>query len=752
MRTRRVVFLTVFAMTLVARVDSVQAQRAGTRWLSYEETFAPPASAPKGAGAPLGDLPTITGWLDGVRYLEMKTDADGERRMYAVNAVDGRSEVYRDYGLVKKELPKGVDPARPAAHTGDFGRLVYLAAGDLYLYDVAAGKMRRLTATPAPEKNPKFSPDGRWVAYTRDNNLYAFDFENSVEHQYTTDGSETILNGYSSWVYMEEILGRATAYAAFWWAPDSAKLAFMRFDDSPVPVFPIYHAPGQHGELERQRYPKAGDPNPYVQVGIVTVNDGKVVWTDFDAKADHYLAWPFWTPDSKTLTVQWVNRGQDTIRFYNCDASTGKKQQIYEETQPAWVDFYQDLYYFQDGSGFLLRSPLDGGWEHLYHYSNDGKVKKRLTEGEWRVESIARVDEKGGWIYFTARPQKATWDVQLMRVKVDGTGLQPLTKTDGTHSVRFSPDGSHYIDTFSNIATPQQMALYTGDGTLVRKLGDAKTPVTPQIAWGKGELFTIPSGDGFNLPAYWVLPPNFDPQRRYPVIVSIYGGPDSGTVRNVFANIQAHYWAQRGVITVSVDHRGSGHFGKKGVFLMHRSLGKWEMRDLSTAADWLRAKAFVAPDKIGITGGSYGGYTTMMALTNAAGKFNFGQAGSSVTAWELYDSVYTERLMDTPAENPEGYKSGAVLTYIDRYKGGLRITHGTIDDNVHMQNSLQVIDWLTTHNKPFEVMLYPGSRHGLQMSQRPHASRESHEFWVDHLLDGRLPQGPQGVRTTSATK
>jgi dipeptidyl-peptidase-4 len=338
--------------------------------------------------------------------------------------------------------------------------------------------------------------------------------------------------------------------------------------------------------------------------------------------------------------------------------------------------------------------------------------------------------------------------MQLMRVKIDGTGLQPLTTIAGTHEARVSEDGGFYIDTFSSLNAPRQMGLYRGDGTLVRKIGDENTGATTQIAWGKGELFTIPSGDGYSLPAYWVLPPSFDPQKRYPVIVSIYGGPDAGTVRNAFPGLQAHYWAQRGVITMSVDHRASGHFGMKGVWLMHRNLGKWEMRDVSSAADWLRTKPFIAPDKVGIVGGSYGGYTTMMALTQAAGKFNYGQAGSSVTDWKLYDSVYTERFMDTPSENPEGYKSGAVLTYVDRYKGGLRITHGTIDDNVHLQNSLQVIDWLTTHNKPFEMMLYPGSRHGLQMSQRPHAARESHAFWLRNLLDGQLPQ-PARALTTS---
>lgn len=743
MRTARTLLLFILTITLVPTIVTNaqnRAPRTGTRWITYDEAFptAPPA-APRGADAPIGDLPNISGWLDDGRYLEMRTDPDGERRLYAVGAADGRSEVYRDYASIKKDLPKGFDPARPAASTADFGRLIYLSEGDLYLYESNAHKVRRLTATPAPERNPKFSPDGRWVAYTRGNNLFGYDLEGSIEHQYTTDGSDTILNGYSSWVYMEEILGRATQYAAYWWAPDSTRLAFMRFDDSPVPVFPIFHSGGQHGDLERERYPKAGDPNPYVQMGIVGINDGKIVWTDFDPKADHYIAWPFWTPDSRTLTVQWVNRGQDTIRFYNCDVSTGKKQQVYEEKQPAWVDFYEDIYYFKNGSGFLLRSPLDG-WEHLYFYNNDGTLKKRLTTGEWRVTSIDRVDEKNGWIYFTARPQKATWDTQLMRVKLDGTGVEQLTKDTGTHSVRVSPDGSYYIDSFSSITAPTRVALYKGDGTMVRALGDAKTAATSQIAWGKAELFTIPSGDGYDLPAYWVLPPDFDAMKRYPVIFSIYGGPDAGTVRDAFPGIQAHYWAERGVITISVDHRGSGHFGKKGVWLMHRNLGKWEMHDLLAATDWLRTKPFVAADRIGIAGGSYGGYTTLMALTYGAGKFTFGQAGSSVSDWQLYDSVYTERYMDTPAENPDGYKNGAVLTYVDRYKGGLRITHGTIDDNVHMQNSLQVIDWLTTHNRPFDLMMYPGSRHGLQMSQRAHANRELHDFWVRNLLNGRLPE------------
>ncbi len=733
-RTALLLVLVCFSWSVVSG-----RQTAEKKHFTYDQVF---NAAPGGRGGfPGGDgiiapLPQVTGWADDENYLELRTDpADKQRKVFAVSVKDGSARVYRDYSDVQKNLPSGFNAQRAAATTPDLTRFIFNSADDLYFYDHSAKRFRRLTANPGKEQNPRFSPDGKWVAYTRDNNLYAYDLENEVEHQYTADGSATVYNGWASWVYYEEILGRTSQYAAFWWSPDSSRLAYMRFDDAPVPAFPIYHANGQHGELEMQRYPKAGDPNPYVSMGIVEVKEGKTIWTDFDAKADHYIAWPFWTADSKTLTVQWMNRGQDTIRFYNCDPATGKKTQIFEEKQPSWVRFFEDIYYFKDNSGFLLRSDVDG-WDHLYYYSNDGKLKKRLTSGNWPVTAISVVDEKNGYVYFSARPGKS-WDTQLMRVKLNGTGLEQLTKGEGNHRPQVAPGGSYYIDTVSTVTTPASMALYRGDGGLVRKLGDARTDAMDQYAWGKAELFTIPSGDGYDLPAYWVLPVDFDSGKPYPVIFSIYGGPDAGTVRNSWLGNQPHYWAQRGVITISVDHRGGGAFGKKGVALMHRNLGKWEMADLIAAATWLRSKPFVAKDKIGITGASYGGYTTLMALTFGAEHFNFGQAGSSVSAWNLYDSVYTERYMDTPQENPEGYKNGAVLTWAGRYKGGLRITHGTTDDNVHLQNSTQVIDWLTANNKRFEMMLYPESRHGIQASQRAHLTRESHDFWMRNLLGSK---------------
>jgi len=740
--TRRVRSLAAVlaGVAAIVAVTTAQAQRPDGRLFTYDQVFGagqvPPAQRP----SVLGTLPPVIGWVDDERYLELREDPDGQSRLYAVAAADGQAAVHRDWAVINKELPTWFDARRAAATTADLTGFVFQRDGDLFSFDLGARRFHRLTATRSEEQNPRFSPDGKRIAYTRDGNLYAYDLEGSIEIQLTSDGSDVVYNGWASWVFLEEILGRGTRYAAFWWSPDSAKLAFMRFDDTPVPVFPIYRADGQHGELERQRYPKAGDPNPWVSMGVATVADGKVVWLDFEEKADHYIAWPFWTPDSRTLTVQWMNRGQDTIRFYDCDPATGRKRQVFEQTQASWVDFFGDLHHFGSGSGFLLRSDVDG-WDHLYSYGPNGALKTRLTAGAWRVASIALVDEPGGWVYFTGRPAGRTWNTQLMRVRLDGTGLQALTPDEGTHAVQVSPGGSYFIDTFSTLTTPAKMRLHRTDGTLVRELGDTRTAATGDYAWGRAELFTIPSGDGYDLPASWVLPPDFDERKSYPVIFSVYGGPDAGTVRNGWPPLSAHYWAQRGVITISVDHRASGHFGKKGVALMHRNLGKWEMHDLGKAVEWLRTKPFVAKDRIGITGGSYGGYTTLMALTAGAEHFNFGIAASSVSDWQLYDTVYTERYMDTPRENPEGYKNGAVLTYIDRYKGHLRITHGTIDDNVHMQNSMQVVDWLTSHNKPFELMLFPDSRHGIQASQRGFLNQGTHDFWVRNLLGGRLPPG-----------
>ena len=747
-RGRWAALLLVAGAALLTHPRAAGAQDPARRWLSYEQTFGGgPGFGGRGRGGGSGTgMPVIVGWVDDEHYLELRADADGARKTFSVAVSDGKATPYT-----------GAVPNPPGAgrRRGGVGANPPAAAPTPSPTVATGAGTRKLDVIPAESRYRQPSPDGRLTAYVVDNNLCVFDSKAGLERRLTTDGSETILNGAPSWVYWEELLDHGAGY---WWSPDGTRIAYLRFDDAPVPKFPIYRlGPGvaseptwQHGSLEFQRYPKSGDPNPPVRLGVVTVADGKTTWMDFDPRADHYLAWPIWTPDSKSLIAQWMPRSQDRLCLYRCDPATGTKTQLHEETRPTWVEFFKDIKFLEGGKTMLLRSDRDG-WEHLYVHNLDGSLNRRLTSGSYRVRSIQRIDEKQGWIYFTANPEKP-WDTHWMRARLDGSKTEQLTHGEGQHTANVSPGGTYLIDTVNSLTNPGSAALYKSDGTKIRELGSARTREFETTAWGKGECFTIKSDDGqFDLPAYWILPPGFDPNdgtKQYPVIFSIYGGPDFGTVRNAWQRGEAHYWAQRGVITIAVDHRGGGAFGRRGIDAMHRCLGKWEVTDLLTAAKWLRSKPYIARDRIAITGGSYGGYTTLMALFRG-GKglespdgpgFNFGHAAASVTAWELYDTIYTERYMDTPRENPEGYKAGAVLTYRDRYTGGLRLVHGLVDNNVHTQNTLQVVQWLTNNNKRFELMLYPESSHGIV--QGAHLNRERHDFWVRNLLGGKVPEPP----------
>ncbi len=677
------------------------------------------------------------GWADDEHYLEMKADPSkpGSRpALMKTNALTGESVFYIDNSGI--ELPEGFSIERPSAVSKDYNYYLFYQKNNLYYYSRPDNSFIQLTKDDAEEKVSRLSPDGKKVAYVKNNNLYVFDVEGENEIQITNDGTDLIYNGWASWVYMEEILGRATQYSAFWWSPNSDKIAFLRFDDNPVPEFYLTKADGQHGELEKQRYPKPGDPNPLVKFGIANTSDGKVVWTDFDENADHYIAWPTWTPENK-LTVQWMNRAQGNIIIYYIDTQTGKKSELYNEKQKEWVEWFEDLYFFNNKSGFILHTNVDG-YSHLYYYDLNGKLKKRLTQGEWEVTSINLVDETNKKIYFTGWKEKST-ERHLFIVGLDGSRLKKLTSVPGVHTCSVSPGGKYYIDSYSNINTPTKSELYSIDGKLIRELSNSRNPANEEFDLANAELFTIPSGDGYDLPAIWYLPYDFDPNRKYSVIFNEYGGPNAPSVRNSYPfGMGQHYLAQNGIISISVDHRGTGHFGKKGVALMHRNLGKWEMNDYIAAVKWLKTKSFVDTTKIGITGGSYGGYVTALALTQGVDYFTHGIAEFGVMDWQLYDNVYTERYMDTPKENPDGYKAGSVLSYVDKYKGKMLITHGTIDDNVHMQNSIQLIYELQKLNKDFEMMFYPNQRHGIGMPLAQHATRERVKFWFQHFLGREL--------------
>lgn len=687
----------------------------------------------------LTSLPNIVRWLDDSHYLEMKTK-EGESRLvaYSVDANTGKETEYKGLEQYKDVVGSDVTVTSPASANAENTRLIYVKDNDLYFLNTEKKEFKRLTRTPAEEKNPTLSPDANSVAFTRDNNLFALDLNSGKEKQYTNDGSEVVYSGWASWVYYEEILGRPSRYRAFWWSPDGKKIIFYRFDDSKVPMFPIYSSEGQHGNLERTRYPKSGDTNPEVRVGIVSVETGTIVWAAFNEKQDQYFGQPFWMPDSRQVLVQWMNRGQDTLLIYSIDLQTGKKNVIYSEHQTSWVDWLEGMEFLKGNKGFIIRTDKDG-WMHLYWYDLDGRLTYRITQGKWAVTNIVKVDEENELIYFTAKKEAST-KTDFYTVRFNGKELKRLTFGPYTHSVRLSPKGSYFITTYSNGMTPTRIALYVGSGKMVRELGDARTKEFDNYDIARTEMFTIPTTDGYNLPAYWTLPTNFDPNKRYPVLISVYGGPGAGTVSDSWRGLSSQWLAQEGMIQMSVDHRASGHFGKEGVALMHRNLGKWEMSDYIEAVKWLHTRPFIDKANICITGGSYGGYVTCMALTYGADFFTHGLALYSVTGWELYDTHYTERYMDTPAENPEGYKFGSAMTHAGKYKGMLRIVHGTLDDNVHMQNSIQLIDTLQDLNKHFEFMIYPGGRHGWGGPKAVHLRTESMRFYYKYLLEKPFPE------------
>lgn len=614
---------------------------------------------------------------------------------------------------------------------------------DLFL--VTASGEKRLTHDSLPEQNPLFSPDGNYIAYTKGNNLFTYNLKSSREIQLTSDGSQTILNGYATWIYWEEIYGRSTRFRAYWWSPDSKKIAYMRFDESKTPMFPLYSSKGQHGHIEETRYPKAGDPNPTAKLGFVSPEGSATVWADFNEKDDQYFGWPQWLSDGSGLIVQWINRGNDHLKIYNVSPGSGSKKQIYEEQQKTWIsiDEAEKRLHLLEGTGEMLLVSDKSGWKQLYLYGLDGKLKNAVTDGKFTVTEVYGIDPATRTVYFQARGRENTARFDLYRVGLDGKNLKRLSFGAYSHrQIVPSPDLSYFVTTYSNVNMPTKTTVIDNTGKIVKELGEMKGKNFGRYKLAETRLIRIKSDDRlYDLPMIITYPANYSAGTKYPVLISIYGGPDAGTVYDQWNWTPARQWlAEEGLVQVAFDHRASGHFGKEGLNYLHRNLGEWEIRDYSTMARYLVSEGIADPERIGITGFSYGGYISCLALTKGgADVFTHGMAGGSVTDWRYYDTAYTERFMDTPQENPEGYKSSSVLTYVDRYKGMLQITHGAMDDNVHMQNSLQLVSDLEDAKKDFELMIYPEERHGYGGNKGAHYQNLKNKFIYRHLLRKEMP-------------
>ena len=633
---------------------------------------------------------------------------------------------------------------------------------------------------PEGAVNMTYSPDSTKIAFTRNNDLYVVDIASGAETRLTHDGSDVILNGYASWVYYEEIFGRPSRYKAFWWSPDSRKIGFYRFDNSQVPMFPIYSAFANPaaaasqsqsprvtdlalgGSLSETRYPKAGQTNPQVRIGIVDLDtvmrnettdchferaervEKSITWADFDPTLDQYFGIPFWGPDSKEFFIARMPRLQNTIDLYAVNVADGSKRHVYNETYKTWLNWFDGVV-FSDRGLYMARE-FETGWQQIYFLSYDGKEFRCLTDGpNWNV-AIVRVDEKKGDVYFTAKRDAVA---KQALYKVDKKGIITALTDPAYNSagISFSPDGKYFAASYSNLTTPTKVAVFPVSGKNISQgtvVADMQGPDYDASKYALGQLVFMTTEDGFRLPGMIVYPKNFDESKKYPVHVDIYGGPNTPMVRDrwVTPNAVNQWYSENGIIQITVDPRAAGHNGRAGLDMIYRQLTVWEVKDFCAWADWLKALPYVDGDKIGVEGFSFGGTMTSMLLMQAPDKFHYGIAGGGVYDWSLYDSHYTERYMDTPQNNPEGYEVSKVLNYASGYpvdynndNGNvmLKLTHGTGDDNVHHQNTLQLLDVLHREGKKFDFMIYPDGMHGYYGYQGDHFLKANQEFWLKYL-------------------
>jgi dipeptidyl-peptidase 4 len=646
-----------------------------------------------------------------------KPALDTARALASLKALLGEKEA-----PAKLPWPEGVD---------DRCRRALVQVGEAFLLlDLPTATFTRLPAAKAAS----LSPDGTRAAFVRDQDLYVVDLDTRAEKRLTLDASATVLNGTFSWVYWEELYGHRDE--AFWWSPDSRGLAFLRSDESAVPLHSFTDFQPHQARVVTQRYPQAGQPNPAVRLGLASADTGAVTWMALPEASYEYVANVTWLPGGDRVAVQTLNRGQDTLDLHLVDWS-GKVQTVLREQNPDGVHFYEPRF-LKDGKHFLWASDRTG-YNHLYRYTLDGKLVNPVTQGEWSLTpwgddngatGLQGVD--GGWAYFTCQASGSV-ERQVWKAKLDGSGLKRVTAEDGTHAPAFSPDFRYFVDTWSSVTRPPSLALRKADGTVAQVLAEArdgKDLVLPS-------LFTLPAADGLPLPARVSKPRNFDPARRYPVIFYVYGGPSAPSVADRWGgggNAFDQVLLEEGYVVVSVDNRSSAAIGRKYEAANRlRLYGDVEVNDLLAGVRWVKAQPWADPERVGVWGWSGGGTYTLAALTHTR-EFKAGIAVAPVSDWRFYDSYYTELVMKRPEDNPDGYKATSQVEAAKDLHGRLLLVHGTHDDNVHPQNSQAFMDALIASGKLFDTMVYPMRKHGI--ADKPatlHLYRTMVEFWKKNL-------------------
>ena len=714
--------------------------------LTPERVFADPGlSGPTAKGVALSP--------DGKRvtYLKAKPEAANVQDLWAADVAGGEPYRLIDSAALSsgaKELSEAEKARRERARVqargiveyswDSQGRFILVPLdGDLYLDNVADGKVTRLTETAGDEVDAKVSPKGQYVSYVRDQNLYIKAVVGGAETAITTEGKNALSFGTAEFIAQEE-LDRFTGY---WWSPTEKAIAYTRVDESGVDIVPRADIGPSGATIVEQRYPRAGRPNAVVEVLVRNLASGKVVQLDLGANKDIYVARVDWSADGKTVYVQRLSRDQKTLDLIAFDAATGKGKTILTETDAHWVEAWDDFTPLADGS-FLWSSEKDGN-KHLYRHAADGKLIAQLTKGDWPVYALEGVDQTRQVAIFAASVDTPI-ERRLYEVSYTKPGkLKALTPAGGWWMAKVASNGA-FAGTYSDPKTPPQTALYTPAGKRVRWIEENKLaqghPYWPYAATlPTPEFGTLKAVDGETLHYEILKPPGFDAAKKYPAIVSVYGGPHAQRVARNWHSPDERAYLEAGYVIFKLDNRGSGARSAKFQRSLDRKLGTVEVDDQLQGAKFVQSLPYVDPDKLGVMGWSYGGFMALMLITAENTPFKAAAAGAPPTEWSLYDTAYTERYMGKPDENKAGYAFSDVNTRLDHLKpGALLLLHGMADDNVILENSTRVMAELQKRAIPFETALYPGERHSAPRSKTKGLSvMKTHLDFFDRKLKGQ---------------
>lgn len=620
--------------------------------------------------------------------------------------------------------------------------LLFPLNGDIYYYVINTKAVTRLTNTSAFETDIKFSPKGNYVSFIREQNVFVINLKTKESQQLTKDGGGLIKNGMAEFVAQEE-MGRMTGY---WWSEDEKNIAFLQVDESPVDTVIRNEIYAENIKLIEQRYPAAGTNNVKIKLAYVNLKNERIrfvpVKEDEESSDDFYIPRVKWLPDSKTLSYQWQSRDQQTLNLNFYSLKSRKSRTILSETSTHWINLHKDLHFLSKNQGFIWASERDG-YKHLYHFSLKGALIAQLTKGKWVVDSLKNVDEKNGWLYFTGRADTPL-ERHLYKVPLDGKSPEhvvPVSKRNGTHDVVFSNDSARYLDTFSNISTPTQVSLKSASGEHISWLSENKVddnhPLKPYIDSLVMPTFGSLTSDDDEATLFYKLykPSNMEPGKKYPVIVNVYGGPHAQRVTNTFQGADmTQYMLQQGYVVFQLDNRGSNYRGTAFEFPIYQHMGDIEVEDQVTGVKFLRSLPYIDSERIGIFGHSYGGYMALMTMFKAGDYFKAGVSGAPVTDWSLYDTHYTERYLNHPVKNADGYEASSVFPYVSGLQGPLMVYHGMADDNVLFTNTTKLMKALQDENKRFELMTYPGSKHSMRGKKvKVHLNNTIMDFFNRHF-------------------